>query len=178
MLSFPTLSFFIVDKSEPCICMPVDTHHTHYRGQLEPLSPILDEDQDHLCSLGTSCYPRTAHRQVAGSRLPAILFSSPQDMDTHNREEEKYPSQLTLSGSSSTRNSSLRRLRASMNIWSQEKRGGHSLSTGKIVPGTNPEFAFCPSTHGSLCPGYKQDVAPSELLCKPFPQNAQGPPWR
>lgn len=60
---------------------------------------------------------------------------------------------------------------------SGEARGG-TLSTGKILPGTNSELSFCPSTHGSPCLSYRQDVAPSELLCKPFPQTGQGSLWR
>lgn len=128
VLSSPTLSSFIVFKSEPCIRMPVDTHYTHYRGQLGATRYHPGWDQDHLCSLGTSCYPRTAHWKVAGSKLQAILFSSLQDVEPNNREEEKYPSQRTLSGSSSKRKMlPLCRFPTSMNIWSQEKPGEHSL---------------------------------------------------
>lgn len=99
-------------------------------------------------------------------------------MEPNNREEEKYPSQLTLSGSLSKRKMlSLRRFWASMNIWSQEKPEG-ALSPLTTSCQEQTEFSFCPIPHGSPCLSYRQDCAPSELLCKPFPQNGQGPLWR
>lgn len=158
--------------------MPMDTHYTNNRGQLEPPSPILVEDHDHLCSLGTSCYSRTAHWQVAGSKHQTILYSSFQDMEPNSRDKEKYPSQLTLSRSLSKERCCL--CTGSELPWTSGSRRsqGSTLSTGKILPGTNSEFSFCPSTHGSSCHSYRQDVALSELLCKLFSQNGQGPLWR
>lgn len=68
VLSFPTLSFFIVDKSEPCIYMPVDTLQgsagatkSHPgRGPGSPLLPghlLLPQDSSPAsCRLQTSSY--------------------------------------------------------------------------------------------------------------------------
>lgn len=96
-------------------------------GQLEPPSPSLGEDQDHLCSLGTSCYSRTAQWQVAGSKHQGILFSSLQDTEPSNREKGKYPSsQLTLRGSLSKRKLSLQVLSFPENLESGEARGAPS----------------------------------------------------
>lgn len=141
VLSFPTLSFFIVYKSEPCICTPRDRHYTHYRGQLESPSPIWSEDQDHLCLLGTSC-----PGQVTGKlQAPNIkLFCSPAFRTwSPTTEEEKYPSLLTLSGGLSKRKMlSLCKFWASMNVWSQEKPEGALSPPARSCQG---QTLNCPS---------------------------------
>jgi len=58
---------------------------------------------------------------------------------------------------------------------SRSQRG--TLCGGKTLPGTNPEFGYPILKHGSPSLSQRQAATSSELLCRPSPQNGQGPPW-
>lgn len=172
VLSFPTLSFFMVYKSEPCICTAMDTHYTHYRISWIQQVPSWVRTGITFAPWAPPASPGqlTGKMQGPNNKLfcsPAFRTWSP------TTEEEKYPSQLTLSGSLSKRKMlSPCRFWGSINVWSQEKPEGALSPLARSCQG---QTLNCPSAP----PHMEAPASATGRICCTFwaPVQAFPPKW-